>query len=147
MARGGALGALNRSPSSGRMQLFSEEDIRIERVWCGESIGTKLVVQHEASGMTAERVIGFDDENLHKRELVAELKQQFFSRFPDKEFIMERLWCGPGKGAALWLLHTPSGIKVGRNIGYDPVARYVPEMFAEMVERLRAHETDRTEYE
>ena len=126
------------------MQLFSEEDIQIERVWCGESIGTKLVVQHGASGMSAERVIGFDDEGPHRRDLVAELKQRFFAQFPDREFIMEHLWCGPGEGAALWLHHTPSGIKVGRVIGYEPVARHTSGMMAEMIERLRERETHRT---
>ena len=127
------------------MQHFSEEDIRIERVWCGESIGSKLVARHTASGMTAERVIGFDDESPHKRELVAELAQRFSAHFPDKDFIMEHVRRGPGKGAALWLHHTPSGIKVGRVIGYDPVARHGREMMAEMIERLREHETDQTE--
>ncbi|RYD49421.1 MAG: hypothetical protein EOP83_25195 [Verrucomicrobiaceae bacterium] len=127
------------------MELFSDEDIQIERVWCGESIGTKLVIQHSASGITAERVIGFDDESLHKQELVAELKQRFFTQFPNRAFIMEHLWRGPGKGAALWLHHTPSGIKVGRVIGYDPVARHPSGMMAEMMGRLREHETDRTE--
>ena len=133
------------SRSPGRMQHFSDEDIRIERVWCGESVGTKLVARHTVSGMTAERVIGFDEENLYKQELVAELAQRFSARFPDGDFIMEHLWCGPGKGAALWLHHTPSGIKVGRVIGYDPVGHHGREMMAEMIERLREHETDRTE--
>jgi hypothetical protein len=123
------------------MELFSEENIQIDRVWCGESIGTKLVVQHAASGMTAERVIGFDDESVHKRELLAELQERFFARFPEKDFIMEHLWRGPGKGAALSLQHRPTGTKVDRYIGYDPVARFVPGMFAERVEQLRAHET------
>ena len=101
MAQAGARRRLNKSPSSGSMQFFSEVDLRVERAWCSESIGTKLVIQHGASGVTAERVIGFDDESLHKKELVAELKQQFFAQFPDKEIILENLWMGPGKGAVL----------------------------------------------
>ena len=125
------------------MELFSDEDVRVERVWCGEARGTKLVVHHALSGMTTERMIGFDDEGRHRRELVAELSHRLCERYPARYFVMEHMWGGPGKGSSLCLQHTPSGVTVGRVIGYDPVAHYRREMIAELFEKLRDHESDK----
>ena len=124
-----------------RMEFFSDEDIRVERIWCGEGTGTKLVVQHVLSGMSAERVIGFDDESRHRRELVVELSHRFSAQYPARDFVMEHMWSGPGKGSSLCLRHTPSGVAVGRVVGYEPVGRYRREMMAELFERLREHES------
>jgi len=119
------------------MELFSDDEIRVERVWCGESVGTKLVVRHLLSGLSAERLIGLEDEGRHRRELVAELSHRFSNQYPARDFILERLWCGPGKGASLCLRHEPSGISVGRVVGYEAEARFLREMRTELFERLR----------
>ena len=119
------------------MELFNDEDIRVERVWCGEDVGTKLVVQHVLSGIIAERVIGFDEQGRHRRELLAELSHRFSAKYPARDFVMENLWLGPGKGASLCLRHMPSGLAVGRVVGYEPVSRFHREMMTELFQKLR----------
>jgi hypothetical protein len=118
------------------MEFFSNEHIQIERLWCDERTGTKLVVRHLLSGMTAERVIGFDDESRHRSELLHELSHRFSTRYPAQDFIMEHA-CGAGKGASLRLLHVSSGISVDRVVGYESVPRHQREMMAELFQKLR----------
>jgi hypothetical protein len=122
------------------MKLFDEEDIQVERIWCGEESGTKLLVKHNQTDLVAERMIGFEDEGQHRHELIAELAHRFSKQFPPEHFIIEHLWLGPGEGAALQLRHAPTGISVGRNVGCEPQGRYQRELFAELLRKLQAHE-------
>jgi hypothetical protein len=124
------------------MKHFSDEDVRVDRVWCGESTGTKLAARHTLSGLTAERVIGFEDESIHRRQLVADLSQLFSARYPAGDFVWEHLWNGPGKGASLCLRHVPTGIAIDRVLGYDPVTRYQREMLIELFGNLREQNRD-----
>ena len=119
------------------MEFFSNQDIRVERVWCDERTGTKLVIRHLLSGMSVERVIGFEDENQHRKELVEELSHRFSAQYRAEDFLMEHMWMGPGKGASLRLRHVPSGISVGRVAGYESVPRHQREMMAELFQKLR----------
>jgi hypothetical protein len=127
------------------MHLFTDQDIRVERVWCGEDTGTKLVLQHIASGIKVERVIGFDDESRHRRELLAELAHGVSAQYPPEDIIIEHRWQGPGKGAALQIVHTPTGISVGRVVGYEPQASHQRELLSELFARLREHYNSKLE--
>jgi hypothetical protein len=55
------------------------------------------------------------------------------------DFEMDRIWCGPGKGAALQIRHLPTGLSVRRNIGYDPDERHLAELMAELKQKIQAH--------
>ena len=121
------------------MHLFRGEDIRVERVWCGEDTGKKLIVQHVASGITIVCNIGFDDESRHRRELLAQLAHRVSEQYPPEHFLIEHLWRGPSKGAALQIVHTPTGISVGRVIGYEPHTSHQRELLSELFARLRQH--------
>jgi hypothetical protein len=121
------------------MELFNAEDIEVERIWCGEVTGTKLLALHTPTGIAVERMIGFDDESRHRRELLAELSRRFSEQYPPEHFIIEHLWRGPGMGAALQIRHTPTGISVGRVVGHDPQSPHKRELLYELFAKLRQH--------
>jgi hypothetical protein len=120
--------------------LLNEGDISVERVWCDERTGSKLVVCHVPTGLSAERVIGFDAESQHRRELLVELAHRFSTHYPPQDFALEHMWCGRETGASLSLRHIPSGITVARLSGYEPAARFRREMLVELFQRLRERE-------
>jgi hypothetical protein len=120
------------------MKPFEDENIQIERVWCGERTGSKLVARHAISGLTAERIIGFDEESKHRRELAEELRRKLSAQYPPEQFIFDHM-CGP-QGASLCLRHVPTGVSVARHIGRASFSRYRREMMQELFQRLREHE-------
>jgi hypothetical protein len=56
------------------------------------------------------------------------------------DFVIDRIWCGPGKGAALQIHHLPTGISVRREIGYDSDEQHRVELIAELQRKIRAHD-------
>lgn len=123
--------------------MLTEEDIRVERVWCGESTGTKLVLHHTLTGLTVQRVIGFEEESPHRRELMNELSALCSTRYPPADFVLDTFYAGPDKPGSLGLRHIPSSLAVGRILGDEPVSRYQREMVVELFAKLRAHESSR----
>jgi len=119
------------------MNIVTDHNIRVERIWCGETTGSKLLVQHVPSGIFVERVIGFDEQSQYIAELQAQLLQQLNALYPPEHFIVEHLWCGPGKGASLRLIHVPTRTTVERFVGYEDKARHISEMMSELFFRLK----------
>ncbi len=118
------------------MNILSDGQVRIERVWCGEAIGAKLIAHHLPTGISVERVIGFEVRSGYGAELQAELLLQLSRSYPPEDFVIERGWTGPGKGASLCLRHIPSGKKVERHVGYEPVTQHCREMVVELFQQL-----------
>lgn len=58
---------------------------------------------------------------------------------------LEHMWRGPGKGAALQMRHLPTGISVYRVIGYEPPEEHTKSLFAELQNKLKAHEDSPTD--
>lgn len=122
------------------MHIFDEQDIQWERLWLGPDEGTKLVVRHLPSGLSAEHIIGFEDEGPHRRKLHTELSHKFEQMYPASDFILDHIWCGPGKGTSLRLSHRPTGITVDRNVGPEAQAKHQHELLQELFTRLKWHE-------
>jgi hypothetical protein len=119
------------------MNVFNEESIQVDRIWCGEGAGTKLRVEHVLSGMVVECVIGFEDEKTRRDELIAKLKEQVLTKYPPSDFLMHFFNCGPGKGESLQLEHKSTGVTVERFAGYEKREEHVQEMIKEMFAKLR----------
>lgn len=119
------------------MNFFGNEDISIERIWCGDEIGTKLRVEHGLSGMVLESVIGFEEEKIKKSELIAELRGKVLTKYPPGDFLINFLNGGPGKGESLQLVHKPTGVAVDRFVGYDKRDGHIREALREMFGKLR----------
>jgi hypothetical protein len=119
------------------MQLVSDEDFRFERLWIDDKKGAILRATHAPSGKTAERLIGFDADGQHRRELIAELRRELAKQFPPEHLLIEDMWLGPGKGAGLRMRHTPTGKSVERVIGYDSKAKNLCAMFSDLLQQLR----------
>ena len=117
------------------MKPCNDENIEIERIWCGEATGWKLVARHVLSGLSAEKNIGFNEESRHRQELKLELSRQVSAKYPPKDFILEHA-CGP-QGASFCLRHVPTGIAVSRHAGHESFSRFRREMMEEMFKRLR----------
>lgn len=112
-------------------------DIQVNRIWCGTETGTKLVATHSLSGISIERLIGFETEDKHRREMILEVSHLHATQYPSEDFIMDHIWCGPDKGAALRLRHKPTGISVDCFIGYNPAGSYERELQKELFQRLK----------
>ena len=119
------------------MQLLSDEDFRFECVWIDDEKGAVLRAMHAPSGKTIERVIGFDADGRHRKELIAELRLELAKQFPPEHLVIEDMWLGPGKGSSLRMRHTPTGKSVERVIGYDSKAKNLCAMFSELLQQLR----------
>ncbi len=56
------------------------------------------------------------------------------------DYVIDHIWCGPGKGAELRIRHLPTGISVRRVIAYAPPERHRVELLAELERKLQAHD-------
>lgn len=61
------------------------------------------------------------------------------------DFVINHIWCGHGKGAALEIRHLPTGISVRREIGYDSEERHRVELLAELQRAINAHGDSRAQ--
>lgn len=55
------------------------------------------------------------------------------------EFVIQRIWLAPGKGAALQIQHVPTGISVQRDIGYDSDDTHRAELLKELKRKLQVN--------
>jgi hypothetical protein len=129
--------AQNAEARINSMQLISDDDFTFERVWVNDVKGAILRATHAPSGKTTERSIGFDADGRHRKELIAEIRREIARQFPAEDVIVEHIWCGPGKGGALRMRHTPTGKVVERVIGYESADKNLCAMFAELLQQLK----------
>jgi protein subunit release factor A len=122
------------------MQFFDEDDIYIESIWCGEQSGTMLRAKHIPTGIVVERIIGFEEQAAHRREIRKEVSKRFSAQFPPEDFVIEHIWRGTGKGAALRLCHKPTGIFVERVVGYEAQTPHRRQMLCELFAKLTSHQ-------
>jgi hypothetical protein len=54
---------------------LNNADISIEHVWCGPGKGAALRIRHLPTGVFVERVIGFEPEGQHRRQMMAQLQK------------------------------------------------------------------------
>jgi hypothetical protein len=119
------------------MQLVDDNEFVFERVWIDDDQGAVLRVTHVPSGKTTERLIGFNADGQHRKDLITELRRLITTQFPPEHLEITDMWLGPGKGAALRMRHTPTGRIVERVIGYDSRATNLCGMFAELLQQLK----------
>lgn len=122
--------------------IYGDEDFRFDSVWIGEAIGTTLRCSHTPTGMSVERVIGFEEETRHRRDLRATLSRRLAETYPVSDFVIDHMRCG-SLGAAVRLSHLPSGVAVERAIGFEPLNRFRREMVEELWRRIRESEDAR----
>ncbi len=122
--------------------IYGDEDFRFDSVWIGEEMGTRLRCSHCPTGMSVERVIGFEDETRHRRDLRATLSRRLAELYSPSDFVIHHMSCG-SHGAAVRLSHLPSGVAVERAIGFEPPNRSRREMVEELWRRIRESEDAR----
>jgi hypothetical protein len=119
------------------VKLISDDDFSFERVWIDDVKGAILRATHVPSGKMIERSIGFDADGRHRKELIAEIRREIGKQFAPEDVVIEHIWCGPGKGGALRMRHTPTGKVVERFIGYEPADKNLCAMFSELLQQLK----------
>ena len=119
------------------MTLIHEGHVQFDRVRSSDGSEIQVRARHVPTGITVVRSVAADaSEDAVKADLLAALSEEVVKRFRPEDIRIDHIWCGPGKGAALRIVHLPTGVSMQREIGYDPPDLHRPELMSLFLERL-----------
>ena len=117
--------------------LLADECFRVSQV-CSNTSHVILRAEHLPTRLTMERSVPFAEEPVQRSLLLAELTSVVQQRYPESDFIVERLYRGVGQGAGLIIRHLPSGYSVYRDINHGPEFHQIRELFVEIIQKIQS---------